>query len=157
MKKILLKDIAEKLGVSVSQVSRTLNNREIMDAPEFVSGEPFRIGIHFYRGSRDVNDIRLTWRLPEGWSCSEQTQYLFITRNRTNERVYFDLLPSENTLPLDYAELVIGRNGHTCEDVIRLPLQRKGFSHASLEKEEPHIYDYGLLNSRRTTRNPWKE
>ena len=33
MKKILLKDIAEKLGVSVSQVSRALNNREYV-APE---------------------------------------------------------------------------------------------------------------------------
>ena len=126
------------------------------DDPEFVPGQPFRITVRFYRGTKRVNNIRISWRLPDGWICEPLTQYLFITLS-DGEEVSCDLLPPEDAGSLDYPELIVGRDGHCCDDVIRLPMQRKGSSHAKLQHVRPNVYDYGLINTLRTKRKPDQE
>ena len=122
------------------------------DDPEFVSGEPFRITVRFQRGTKSVNNIRISWHLPDGWICEKLTQYLFISY-LNGEEVAFDLIPPKDAKPLDFPELIVGRDGHACDDVIRLPMQLKGSSHAALQNEPPRTYDFGLLNFLRATRN----
>ena len=119
--------------------------------PEFVPGQPFRITLRFEYGTKTANDIHMSWRLPEGWSCVPQTQYLFITY-RNGESVFFDLIPPEDAKALDYAEFIVGRNGNTCDDIIKLPLQLKGSSHATLMPALTQVFDRGLLNTKRCFR-----
>ena len=121
------------------------------DDPEFVPGQPFRIAVRFGRGTKTSNDIHVSWRLPEGWTCGKPTQYLFITYY-TGEELYFDLTAPENAAALDYAELVVGRNGNSCDDVIRIPLQRKESSYATLIREKTQVFDRGMVNSKRCFR-----
>ena len=122
------------------------------DDPEFVPGEPFRFTIRFHRPTKIMNNIRITWRLPDGWTCVDpQTQYLFITYSN-GEDVSFELVPPEDAEALDFPELIVGRDGHFCDDVIRLPMQRKGSSHSKLQNGRPYVYDYGKLNIMRAKR-----
>lgn len=122
------------------------------DDPAFVPGKPFRITVRFDRGTKHANNIRIAWRLPEGWICDKPMQYLFITY-LNGEDISFELLPPEDAKTLDFPELIVCREDQACDDVVRLPMQRKDCSHAALKKERTRVYDYGLLNSLRTKRD----
>ena len=121
------------------------------DDPEAVPGQPFRLSVRFRRCTNAVSDLSLSIRVPENWSCTPGSRNLFFS-SKCGESVSFDLIPPENARPLDYAELVVTRNGSTLRDVIALPLQIKGLNSAALLPERVNAEDHGQMRSKRAFR-----
>lgn len=105
------------------------------DDPETVPGKPFRLQVRFTRLSARLNDLRVKFRLPENWSCSENEKGIYL--GPFGEVLNFDIYAPETMECFEKIELEVRRNGMFCPDIITLPLQRKGSYAASLIPERP--------------------
>ena len=115
------------------------------DDPEIVPGTPFRLHVRFRRCSNRITDLKLRMLVPEGWSCPNSDQGIYIAHHRYGEERSFDLIAPENAPALSYVQLEIRRNGFLCPEIITLPMQIKGmYGSAIIQQSADPLDDWRI-------------
>ena len=108
--------------------------------------------MRFAHCSNRLTDLKVKLRLPEGWSCADPEQGIFLAILKYGEILNFDIIAPENAGCFERVELEIFRNGFLCPELIALPMQIKGHYGAAMIKQPADARDEWRIRNIRAHR-----